>query len=54
MFPLKGIWDIDIDTDVDVGMDRYFGCFKGVSKSVQVLLLNGIGAVVVLTVVILK
>ena len=39
--------------DVDVRIDRYFGFLKGGSKSVQVLL-NGIGAVVVLTLIFLK
>ena len=27
-----------IDVDIDVDRDSYFGCLKGVSKSVQVLL----------------
>ena len=49
----KGEIDMDIDVEVDVDIDRYFGSLKGVSKSVQVLL-NGIEAVVVLTVMILK
>ena len=31
----------DMDMDVEVDVDTYFGCFKGGSKSVQVLL-NGI------------
>ena len=39
-----------MDVEVDVGI---FGCFKGVSKSVQVLF-NGIEAVLVLTVISLK
>ena len=34
---------MDIDVEVDVDIDRYFGCLKGVSKSVQVLLIS-IGA----------
>ena len=34
-------------------MNSYSGCSKGVLKSVQVLL-NGIGAVIVLTLIILK
>ena len=42
-----------IDVEVDVDIDRYVGCLKGVSKSVQ-LLSNGIEAVIVLTLIILK
>ena len=41
--------DIDInyaDAEADVDMDRYFGCLKGGSKSVQVLF-DGIEAVMV-------
>ena len=34
--------------DIDVDIDRCFGCFKGASKSVQVLL-DDMGAVMVLT-----
>ena len=37
-----------MDVEVDVDIDAYFGCLKGVSKSVQVPL-NGIEAVVALT-----
>ena len=29
--------DVDIDIEADVDKDRYFGCSKRVSKSVQVL-----------------
>ena len=34
-FPLKGSFKVDIGTDVevDVDIDRYFACLKGVSKS---------------------
>ena len=39
--------------EVDVDIDRFLGCLKGLSKSVQVLF-NGIAAVVVLTFKILK
>ena len=47
----KGDIDIDIDVEVDVVVDivRYFGCSKGVSKSVQVLFNGGISTVVILT-----
>ena len=52
--------ELDIDIDVDVGLDvdidlgcRYFGYLKGVSKAVQVLL-NGIEAVMLQTVIVLK
>ena len=47
---LKGSFqgNIDVDVLVDVDIDRYFGCLKGVSKSVQVPF-NGIEAVLVLT-----
>ena len=38
--------DIDINVEVDVHIDRYVGCLKRVSKSVQVLL-NGTEAVLV-------
>ena len=38
---------------MDMDTDSYFGCFKGVSKSVQVLL-NGIGAVMALSLIVLK
>ena len=52
--PFKGHHiDVDVDVEVDVDMDRYFGCLKGVSKSVQVLF-NGIEAFLVLTLMILK
>ena len=34
-------------------MEKYFGCLKGVSKTVQVVL-NGIEAAIILTVIILK
>ena len=53
---MKGDIDTDIDyidVEVDVDIDRYFGSLKGLSKSVQVLL-NGIEAVMVLTLVFLK
>ena len=41
-------WGIDTDGDVVVGVDihKCFGCFKAVSKSVQILL-NGREAVLV-------
>ena len=45
--------DVAVDVEVDVDIHRYFGCLKGVSKSVQ-LLLNGMEAVMVLTVITLK
>ena len=45
---LKSSFKGDIDVEVDVDIDRYFGCFKGVSTSVQVLF-NGIEEVLVLT-----
>ena len=38
---------------MDVDIDSYFGCWKGFSKSVQILS-NGIEAVVVLTLTVLK
>ena len=44
---------MDADVEVDVDIDRHFGCLKEVSKSVQVLL-NGLEAVLVLTLIILK
>ena len=44
---------MDIDVEVDVGIDRHFGCFKKVSTSVEVLL-NGLGAAMVLTRIVLK
>ena len=44
---------MDRDAEVDVEIDRYFGCFKGVAKSVDVLL-DGIEPVVALTWRILK
>ena len=28
---------LDIDVEVDVDLERHFGCLKGVSTSVQVL-----------------
>ena len=43
--------DIDVNVEVFVNIDKHFGCLKGVSKSVQVLL-NNIQAVTVLTVII--
>ena len=49
---MKGDIDIEVDIEVEVGIDRYFGCFKGVSKSVQGLS-NDI-EVIVLTSTILK
>ena len=36
--------DTDVDVQVDVDLDSYFGCLKGVSKSVRVLL-NGMEAI---------
>ena len=42
-----------MDVEVEVDLDRYLGCLKGVSKSVQVLL-NDIEAVMVLTLLILQ
>ena len=39
--------------DIDVDIDRYFVCFKGVPKSVQVLS-NCLEAVMVLTLTVLK
>ena len=39
--------------DIDVDMDRYFGCLKEVSKSDQVLF-NGTEAVMVLTFMFLR
>ena len=55
---LKGSFKRDIDTDVvdvevDVHIDRYFCCLRGVLKSVQVLL-NGKEVVMVLTRIILN
>ena len=46
----EGTCKRDIDTDVDVDTNSYFGCSEGVSKSVQVLL-NGIEAVLALTLI---
>ena len=45
--------DTDMDVDVDEDTDGSFGCLKRLSKSDQVLL-HGIEAVVVLTLIILK
>ena len=50
---LKGDKDIDVEVEVGVDIDWYFGCLKEASKSIQVLL-NGIDAVMVLTLIILK
>ena len=44
---------MDMDVEVDVDIESYSGCLKGVSKSGQVLL-NGTEAVLVLTAIILK
>ena len=44
---------MDIDVEVDVDVDSYFGCFRGASKSVQVLF-NGMEAVMGLALIILK
>ena len=44
---------IHVDVEVDVDIDSYFGSLKEVSKSVLVPF-NGIEAVVVLTLIILK
>ena len=44
---------MDVDVEVDVDLDRYFGSLKEASKSVQVLF-NGIEAVLVLTLILLK
>ena len=44
----KGGIDVDVDVRVDVDIDSCFGCVKGISKSVQVLL-NDIEAVMVLS-----
>ena len=41
------------DIEVDADIDRYFGCLRGLLKSVQVLL-NGVEAVVVLALLSLK
>ena len=43
---LKGSFHGDIDVEVDVDIDGYFGCLRKVSKSLQVLL-NCIEAVLV-------
>ena len=46
--------DIDVYVEVDVDIDGYFGSLmKGVSKSVQVLS-DGIEAVIVLILILLK
>ena len=45
--------DIDMNLEVDVGIDRYFDCFTGAPKSVQVLF-DCIEAVLVLTVIVLN
>ena len=43
------LWrEIKVDVEVDVDTDNYFGCFKGVSKPVQVLL-NAMETVMILT-----
>ena len=42
-----------MDVDADIDIDGYFGCLKGVSKSVQVLL-SGTGAGMVLPLIVLK
>ena len=42
-----------INVEVDVNIDSYFGCLKGLSKSVQVQL-NGIETVTVLTLILLN
>ena len=39
-----------MDVEVDVDVDRYLGCLKGVSKSVQVVV-TGTEAVMVLTLI---
>ena len=39
---------MDIDVEVDVDINRYFGCLKGVSKPAQVLF-NVLQAVMLLT-----
>ena len=44
---------IDVDIDVEVNIDRHFGCLKRVLTSVQVLL-NGRKAVLVLILTFLK
>ena len=44
---------MDVAVKVDVDIDSYFGCLKGLSKSVQVLL-TGIKAVMVLTLILLN
>ena len=44
---------IDTSVEVDVDIDSYFGCFRGGLKSVCVLF-NGIEAVMVLTLIVLK
>ena len=44
---------MDIDVEVDVDIDRYFGCLQEGSTSVPVLC-NGIEDVTVLTWIILK
>ena len=50
---LKGSFKGDIDVEVEVDIDTYFGSLKEVSKSMQVLL-SGIEAVMVLTLAVLK
>ena len=44
---------MDVDVEIDVDIDRCFGCLKEVAKSVQVLF-DGIEAVMVLTLIIPK
>ena len=50
---VQAIWIglLDTDFEVDVDVDRYCGCFKWASKSVQILL-NGIETVLELTLII--
>ena len=43
----------DVQVEVEVDVDRYFGCLKGVSKSIQLPVL-GIEAIMVLTSRIMK
>ena len=43
-----------MDVEVDVDIDSHFCCLKGMSKSVQVLVINGRTAVVVLTLTVPK
>ena len=45
--------DVDVDIEVHVDVDGHFGCVKGFSTSVQVLL-YGIEAIMVLTLIIRK